>query len=50
MEKDFSTFSTEELENMYEQCRVEMSKMMFNPEFVLLCAAIEKELNRRGNA
>ena len=50
MEKDFSTFSTEELENMYEQCRIEMAKMVFNPEFVAMCAAIELELNKRGQA
>ena len=48
MNKDLSTFSTEELENMYEQCRTEMSKMIFNPDFVLLCAAIEQELETRG--
>jgi len=48
MNKDLSAFSTEELENMYEQCRVEMSKMIFNPDFVLMCAAIEQELDKRG--
>lgn len=47
MTKDLSKFSTEELEQMYEQCQVEISKMMFNPEFVAMCAAIEDELNKR---
>lgn len=49
MIKDFSQFSTEELEKMYEQCRADVSKMMFNPQVVEICAAIEQELNKRGN-
>ena len=49
MAQDLSKFSTETLENMYEQCRVDMSRMFFNPELITLCAAIEEELQKRGN-
>lgn len=48
MEQDLSIFTTEELENMRKKCKKEMTKMVFNPKIVEMCAAIDEELERRG--
>ena len=44
---DLSKFTTEELEDMYKKCIAKISNMTADLENAILCAAIEKELQKR---
>lgn len=48
MNKDLTQFSTDELLTMHEQCRNEIVKMKANPDIIIMCEQIEKELSARG--
>lgn len=48
MQKDLSKYTTEELEEIFQQLQIDIVKMVANPEAIELYANIEKELNLRN--